>query len=128
MYLRVPVQVARLDEEKARLTARASQFQNSCMALAAQLKETRDRWQATCATNANLQRELLTLRSEFSQWQVRCQERPHASTVAGYKQGAGQRSTEASSSTAACKCRQSMPVRHWRGSCSMILHAGAARQ
>ena len=82
MYLWVPDQVARLDVEKARLMAGASQFQNSCMALAAQLKEMRDRWQATCATNANLQRELLTLRSEFSHWQVRCQECPHTSTRA----------------------------------------------
>lgn len=84
MYLWVPDQVGRLDEEKARLMARTSQFQTSCMALAAQLKETRDRWQATCATNVKLQRELLTLRSEFSHWQVRCQECPHASMTAAY--------------------------------------------
>jgi predicted nucleic acid-binding Zn-ribbon protein len=65
-----PVQVSRLDEEKERLMVRASQFQSSCMALAAQLKETRDHWQTICATNANLQRELLALRSELPEWQV----------------------------------------------------------
>ena len=31
------------------MMARASQFQSNCMQLAAQLKETRDRWQSTCA-------------------------------------------------------------------------------
>ena len=52
------------------MMARASQFQSNCMQLAAQLKETRDRWQATCATNANLQRELMSLRAQVSEWQV----------------------------------------------------------
>ena len=50
--------------------ARASQFQSNCMQLAAQLKETRDRWQSTCATNVNLQRELMALRAQVSDWQV----------------------------------------------------------
>ena len=52
------------------MMARASQFQSNCMQLAAQLKDTRDRWQATCATNANLQRELMSLRTQVSEWQV----------------------------------------------------------
>ena len=64
-------QVSRLDEEKNALVARASQFQSSCMALGAQLKEARDRWQATCLTNAALQRELMALRAQAHEWQVR---------------------------------------------------------
>ena len=63
-------QVSRLDEEKNALVARASQFQSSCMALGAQLKEARDRWQATCLTNAALQRELMALRAQAHEWQV----------------------------------------------------------
>ena len=64
-------QVSRLDEEKNSLVARASQFQSSCMQLAGQLKETRDRWQATCLTNVTLQRELMSLRAQAHEWQVR---------------------------------------------------------
>lgn len=64
-------QVSRLDEEKNALVARASQFQSSCMALGTQLKEARDRWQATCLTNAALQRELMALRAQAHEWQVR---------------------------------------------------------
>ncbi len=52
------------------MMARASQFQSNCMQLAAQLKETRDRWHSTCATNVNLQRELMALRAQVSDWQV----------------------------------------------------------
>ncbi|CAK0786977.1 hypothetical protein CVIRNUC_010193 [Coccomyxa viridis] len=61
--------VSRLDEEKNALVARASQFQSSCMALGTQLKEARDRWQATCLTNAALQRELMALRAQAHEWQ-----------------------------------------------------------
>ncbi len=72
MVLNKPIrlQVTRLDEERSRVMARASQFQSNCMQLAAQLKETRDRWQSTCATNVNLQRELMSLRAQVSDWQV----------------------------------------------------------
>ena len=128
--MRVLDQVGRLDEEKARLMARTSQFQNSCMALAAQLKETRDRWQATCATNANLQRELLALRSEFSQWQVRCQESPHASTMAGFHPKKGCRPVQHRNflRDGCMQVQTKHACRHWRGSCSRILHADAARQ
>lgn len=63
------MQVARLDQERQLLTARVSQTQNGCSQLAMQLKETRERWQITCLTNATLHKELMALRDV---WQVPC--------------------------------------------------------
>lgn len=63
------MQVAKLDQDRQLLTARVSQTQSGCSQLAMQLKETRERWQITCLTNATLHKELMALRE---MWQVPC--------------------------------------------------------
>lgn len=63
-------QVTSLDEEKRRLLQRVTQTQSNCAQMAAQLKEVRDRWQATCLTNVTLYRELMSLRGDLELWQV----------------------------------------------------------
>ncbi|BDA50434.1 hypothetical protein COCOBI_16-1100 [Coccomyxa sp. Obi] len=77
---KISAQVARLDQERQLLTARVSQTQNGCSQLAMQLKETRERWQITCLTNATLHKELMALRD---MWQRQRGMAPPAATQAG---------------------------------------------
>ena len=63
--------MARLDEERQRLTARVAMSQAACAAIAAQLGDVRQRWAASAATNASLHKELHGLRGQLAHLNVR---------------------------------------------------------
>jgi hypothetical protein len=65
------MQVSRLDDERQRLVQRAHASQAGCAAMAAQLQQARARWQAACAANSELERELAGLRGHLRSMHVR---------------------------------------------------------